>query len=37
MKLTTPPEALKTFEVLFAADKSVSEGGRPVNFSKLHD
>ena len=35
MKWTSLPESLKTFEVLFAADKSAEEGGRPVKLSEL--
>jgi hypothetical protein len=35
MKLTSLPESLKSFEVLFAADKSAEEGGRPVKLSEL--
>jgi predicted dehydrogenase len=35
MKLTSLPESLKSFEVLFAADKSAEEGGRPVRLSEL--
>ena len=30
MPLTSFPEAAKTFDVIFAADQSASEGGRPV-------
>ncbi len=35
MPLTSFRESLKSFEVLFAADKSVAEGGRPVKLSEL--
>jgi hypothetical protein len=35
MRLTSLPESLKSFEVLFAADKSAEEGGRPVKLSEL--
>jgi predicted dehydrogenase len=35
MKLTSLPESLKSFEVLFAADLSAEEGGRPVKLSEL--
>lgn len=35
MPLTNFREALKTFEVLFAADRSAEEGGRPVTISEL--
>ena len=35
MKWTSLPESLKSFEVLFAADKSAEEGGRPVKLSEL--
>ena len=35
MPLTSLAESLKTFEVLFAADKSAQEGGRLVKLSEL--
>ena len=35
MPLTSFPEALKSFEVIFAADKSAAEGGRPVRLSEM--
>ncbi len=35
MPLTSLRESLKSFEVLFAADKSAEEGGRPVKISEL--
>lgn len=35
MPLTNFKEALKSFEVIFAADKSAEEGGRPVKISEL--
>ena len=35
MKWTSLPESLRSFEVLFAADKSAEEGGRPVRLSEL--
>lgn len=35
MKLTSFRESLKTFEVLFAADLSAEQGGRPVKISEL--
>jgi len=33
MPLTSFPEAAKTFDVIFAADQSAAEGGRPVRLS----
>jgi predicted dehydrogenase len=35
MPLTSLAESLKTFEVLFAADRSAAEGGRQVKLSEL--
>jgi predicted dehydrogenase len=35
MPLTSFRESLRSFEVLFAADKSAEEGGRPVKLSEL--
>lgn len=35
MPLTSFRESLKSFEVIFAADKSAEEGGRPVRLSEL--
>jgi hypothetical protein len=35
MPLTSFAESLKSFEVIFAADKSASEGGRPVHLSEM--
>jgi predicted dehydrogenase len=35
MPLTSLGESLKTFEVLFAADRSAAEGGRPVSLAEL--
>lgn len=35
MPLTSLKESLKSFEVIFAADKSAEEGGRPVKISEL--
>jgi len=35
MKLTSLRESLKSFEVLFAADKSAADGGRTVKLSEL--
>ena len=35
MPLTSFREALRSFEVVFAADKSAAEGGRPVHLSEL--
>jgi predicted dehydrogenase len=35
MPLTSLKESLKSFEVIFAADKSAAEGGRPVKISEL--
>ncbi len=35
MPLTSFRESLRSFEVLFAADKSAAEGGRPVKLSEL--
>jgi predicted dehydrogenase len=35
MPLTSFREALKSFEVIFAADRSAAEGGRPVEISEL--
>ena len=35
MPLTSLRESLKTFEVLFAADKSAEEGGRLVKLSEV--
>ncbi|WP_038166218.1 Gfo/Idh/MocA family oxidoreductase [Verrucomicrobium sp. BvORR106] len=35
MPLTSLRESFKSFEVLFAADKSAQEGGRPVKISEL--
>jgi predicted dehydrogenase len=35
MPLTSFKESLRSFEVLFAADKSAEEGGRPVKLSEL--
>jgi hypothetical protein len=35
MPLTSLAESLKTFEVLFAADRSAAEGGRQVKLSDL--
>jgi len=35
MPLTNLRESLKTFEVLFAADKSAEEGGRLVKLSEV--
>ena len=36
MLLTSFRESLRSFEVLFAADKSAAEGGRPVKLSELN-
>ena len=33
MPLTSFPEAKKTFEVIFAADKSAAQGGMPITLS----
>ena len=35
MPLTSLKESLKSFEVIFAADKSAEEGGRPVKIGEL--
>lgn len=35
MPLTSFDESLKSFEVIFAADKSAEQGGRPVKISEL--
>lgn len=35
MPLTSFPESLKSFEVIFAADKSAEQGGKPVKISEL--
>ncbi|MGV3660678.1 MAG: gfo/Idh/MocA family oxidoreductase, partial [Prosthecobacter sp.] len=35
MPLTSFPESLKSFEVIFAADKSAELGGKPVKISEL--
>ena len=35
MPLTSFKESLKSFEVIFAADKSAAQGGRPVKISEL--
>ncbi len=35
MPLTSFEESLKTFEVIFAADKSATQGGAPVKISDL--
>lgn len=35
MPLTSFKESFKSFEVIFAADKSAAEGGRPVRISEL--
>jgi hypothetical protein len=35
MLLTSFQESLKTFEVIFAADRSAAEGGRLVSISEL--
>jgi predicted dehydrogenase len=35
MPLTSFAESLKSFEVIFAADKSAAEGGRPVHLSEM--
>ena len=35
MPLTSFPEALRTFEVVFAADKSAELGGQPVMVADL--
>lgn len=35
MPLTSLKESLKSFEVIFAADKSAAQGGRPVKISEL--
>jgi predicted dehydrogenase len=35
MPLTSFEESQKSFEVIFAADKSAEQGGRPVKISEL--
>lgn len=35
MRLTSLPESLKSFEVIFAADKSAAEGGRLVKLAEM--
>jgi len=35
MPLTSFPEALRSFEVIFASDKSAEQGGKPVRIADL--